>query len=185
MKTEINNEATIDYETPASKFVEMLHRDGAREYMGDMDSDRRLGYLEYEVAVRNGTTTGMDSVHKIPDNFVIQQAAERYFSLVDDAKRSLRFSQQELTIILNTTCSPVWQWYANMSVAGMVADDNGVDSLEELTPDSTLRLLIEKLVELSPAQNAALVDVCERIWRSQSGQPFDELCAELGMPLTD
>ena len=71
-----------------------------------------------------------------------------------------------------------------MSVAGMVADDNGVDSLEELTPDSGLRVLIEKLVELTPAENAALVDVCERVWRSQSGLPLDELCAELGMPLT-
>jgi hypothetical protein len=67
----------------------------------------------------------------------------------------------------------------------MVADDNGVESLEELEPESILRKLIEKLAHFSPTQNAALVDVCERVWRSQGGLPLDELCAELGMPLTE
>lgn len=185
MKTEINNEATIDYETPESKFVEMLHRDGAREYMGDFDSDTRLEYLSQEIAKRICAKAAEIPEHKVPNHFVIQQAAERYFSLVARATTSLRFSQRELTIILNTTCSPVWQWHAYQSVAGMVADDNGVESLEELAPDAILRLLIEKLAQLSPTQNAALVDICEMVWRSRSGRPLDELCAELGMPLTE
>jgi hypothetical protein len=184
MNTENNAQSTIDNEIPASKFVEMLQCDGAREYMVDYDSDTRLEYLNQEIAKRIGAKAPDIPEHKVPNHFIIQQAAERYFSLVAQETRSLHFSRQELTIILNTTCCPVWQWYPYVSVAGMVADDNGVESLEELEPDSILRQLIEKLAHFSPTQNVALVDVCERIWRSQSGLPFDELCAELGMPLT-
>ena len=185
MNTENNGQPTANYEAPASRFVEMLHSDGAREYMRDFDSDTRLEYLSKEIAKRIGSNAAEIPEHKVPNQFIIQQAAERYFSLVARATSSLHFSSQELTIILNTTCCPVWQWHAYQSVAGMVADDNGVESLKELEPDSILRQLIEKLAHFSPTQNAALVDVCERVWRSQSGLPFDELCAELGMPLTD
>lgn len=71
-----------------------------------------------------------------------------------------------------------------MSVAGMVADDQGVESLDELGLDSILRLLILKLAKLTPTENAALVDVCERVWRSKGGLPLDEMCLEFGMPLT-
>lgn len=184
MNTQTNSQSTIDYETPVSNFVKLLQSDGAREYARDFDWLTRLEYLTQEIGKRINHNADEINGHKIPNNFIIQQAAERYFSLVTRATRSLHFSQPEMTIILNSTCSPFWQWDAYMSVAGMVADDQGVESLDELEPDSILRLLILKLAKLSPTENAALVDVCERIWRSQSGLPLDELCVEFGMPLT-
>ncbi len=185
MNTEINSQSTTDYETPKSQFVKLLQLDGAREYIRDFDIDVRLELLKNEITKRIFSNASEITANAVPNHFVIQQAAERYFSLVTRATLSLHFSQPEMTIILNTTCSPVWQWHAYSSVAGMVADDNGVESMDELEPDSILRMLIKKLGQLSPTENAALVDICERVWRSQSELPLDELCAELGMPLTD
>ncbi len=185
MNTQAHSQSTIEYEAPKSQFVEMLHLDGAREYIRDFDSDVRLEYLKKEITKRIFANTSEITASTVPNHFVIQQAAERYFSLITRATRRLHFSQPEMTIILNTTCSPVWQWHAYSSVAGMVADDNGVEGLEDLEPNSILRLLIQKLAQLSPTENAALVDVCERVWRSHSELPLDELCAELEMPLTD
>lgn len=76
-----------------------------------------------------------------------------------------RFTSKELITILNCECGPVWQWDINMPVVAMVANDQGVDSLDEAPEGSKLRALLEKLLALSPSENAALVDACERVWR--------------------
>jgi hypothetical protein len=47
----------------------------------------------------------------------------------------------------------------------MVADSNGIESIEELQEGSAMRKLLEKLTLLTPLENAALVDACERVWR--------------------
>lgn len=109
MNTQTNSQTTTDYEIPKSQFVEMLHLDGAREYTRDFDRDVRLEYLKKEIAKRVCSNDSEINANAVPNHFVVQQAAERYFSLVTSATRSLHFSQPEMTIILNTTCSPFWQ----------------------------------------------------------------------------
>lgn len=185
MTTQINTDSTTDEGMPLSKFTQMLSQDGGREYARDFDSHRRLEFIQEQIASRNDAKAAVVPEHKIPDQFVIQQAAERYFLLVKGALTDLKFSREEITIVLNTTCGPVWQWDPWGNVAAMVANDNGVEGLKELPPDSTIRLLIEKLIPLTPLQNAALVDFCEKVWRSRNGLPFDELCAEVGLELTN
>jgi len=44
-----------------------------------------------------------------------------------------------------------------------------------------LRELLKKLVALSPLQNAALVDFCEKFWRARNDLGFEEQCAALGL----
>ena len=185
MNTEINIDSTTDEGMPSSEFMEMLNQDGGHEYAHDFESHRRLKFIEEQIASRNGARAAVAPEHKIPDHFVIQQAAERYFLLVNSALTELKLSQEDLTIILNTTCGPVWLWDLWHNVASMVANNNGIESLEELAPDSTMRLLIEKLMALTPLQNVALVDFCEKVWRTRSDLPFNERCAELGLELTE
>lgn len=97
----------------------------------------------------------------------MEQAGERYFSLVGRAQHSLRgrFTSAEFACILSVDCGSIWEWDAYSTVADMVADANGVGALDELEPKSVLRQLLYKLIELSPLENAALVDACEQIWR--------------------
>ncbi|WP_374662843.1 hypothetical protein [Inhella sp.] len=76
-----------------------------------------------------------------------------------------------MNTILNIECGPIWEWDPTLSVARMVADDQGVRRLKELQEDDPLRILLEKLVKLSPAEDGALVDICERIWRGH-GNPL-------------
>ena len=51
-----------------------------------------------------------------------------------------------------------------MSVATMVADGDGIDSIEALPIGSAMRSLLDKLIGLTVLENAALVDACERVW---------------------
>jgi hypothetical protein len=48
----------------------------------------------------------------------------------------------------------------------MVAADFGIELLSDVSEGSNLHILIEKLIRLSPTQEAALVDMCERYWRN-------------------
>ena len=76
-----------------------------------------------------------------------------------------KFSDSEFQVILNCECNDIWDWNTSTSVATMVADDNGIDSLDDMPNESPMRVLLEKLALLSPTENAALVDACERVWR--------------------
>lgn len=186
MNSEIKNDLTFDNGMPLASFVkDFLSGYDSREYSLDFESHQRGSYLPEQFAARNGSKSAVVAEHLVPNQFVIQQALERYFKLVHDALKDLEFSREDITIILNTTCGPYWQWDLGHNVASMVADDNGIDSLDELPSDSSMRLLLEKLIPLTQVQNAALVDFCEKFWRTRNNLPFDELCAELGLELVD
>jgi len=135
------------------------------EYSRDMYRDLRRSALLMEVDKRRGTDA-LVSDERYSSGFIVEQAAERFFSLVAVAERDLRgrFTEDEFLTILNAECTPIWQdRFANL--ATIVADDQGVESLDDLEPGHPLRVLLEKLIALTPLENAALVDVCERIWR--------------------
>ena len=185
MTTQINIDSTMNEGMPRATFMKLLNGEGGREYIRDFESHRRDSYLTEQITARNGANTALAAEHIIPNQFVVQQALDRYFTLVNDALRDLKFSRDDLTIILNTTCGPNWQWDLWHNVASMVADDNGIDSLQELSQDSSMRLLLENLIALTQLQNAALVDFCETFWRTRSNIPFDELCSVLGLELVD
>lgn len=67
----------------------------------------------------------------------------------------------------------------------MVADENGIDNPLLLASGSPMRVLLEKLMTLSLSENAALIDLCETVWRSTNNVSLDDLCTELGIPLAD
>ena len=136
------------------------------EYSNDINKPHRRGTLLEGVDARRGADR-LTSPERFSSGFIVEQAAERFFHLAFSAEAGLRgrFTPAEFSYILNAECTPIWSWDRFTSVATMVADDNGIDSLDELKEDAPLRTLLEKLVALTPLENAVLVDVCERVWR--------------------
>jgi hypothetical protein len=136
------------------------------EYDLDFDASLRRGALLHHIDERRGAA-GVSSRPLFSSGFIAEQAAHRYFMLVESALEGLkgRFTMDEFNTILNAECSAIWNWDIWVSVASMVADDNGIDTLDELVEGSPLRVLLEKLLALTQLENAALVDVCERVWR--------------------
>lgn len=67
-----------------------------------------------------------------------------------------------------------------------VADNHGVSELSQVDVNSMVIQLVNKLQKLSPLQDAALVDFCERYWREdrKGDFTFEELCSELGFELS-
>lgn len=169
-----------------SPLMKMISKDAVGiEQRYDFDVSNRMNQLEKEIKARDGAEKSIDLDGKFSSEFIIRQALERYFELLNEAIQSLDsiFTTCDMEIIINVNCSPFCQWNANKSVAGMVVDDHGIEQLSDLADDSDTRLLLEKLMHLSPTQNAALIDVCERFWRSAKGNSLEETFAEMNFIL--
>lgn len=113
------------------------------------------------VAARQGEGNACSS------RLIVEQAAQRFFELAQHAADGLRgrFTEREWGILLSCEPSPAWNWDRRTTVATMVAEDLGIEALDELHPDSEPRALLVKLNDLTPLENATLVDACERVWR--------------------
>jgi hypothetical protein len=143
-----------------------LPDDQCREYGRDfMRSARRMDLLD-AVGQRRGTDH-LTGPERFSSRFIVEQAAHRHFMLMQALQADLkgRFDEDEFRVMLNVECQPVWQWDTHMSIASMVANDLGLDSIDELPEGSPVRTLLEKLCALTISENAALVDACERVWR--------------------
>lgn len=137
-----------------------------RESSGDLMKPLRRDALIRAVDARRGTDD-LQGPERFSSGFIVEEAAHRYFMLLEEAQTQLKgnFSQRDFQVILNVECGPTWQWDPTHSVAAMVADDNGIEALDDLPEGSPMRQLLEKLLTLTPLENAALVDACERVWR--------------------
>jgi hypothetical protein len=169
-----------------AEFVNFLLADGGPDYEQDMECFHRTPYLRAKIEIRNGSSLP-EGREKFPNQFVAQVAAARFFRLTEMALLRLKkmFSLEEMTVILNLNCGPVISWDPTRSVAGMLADDIGIEHPSELLTGSTMRVLLDKLASLSSLENAALIDFCETLWRSLNGEPIEDLCVKLGMHLAD
>ncbi len=168
--------------SPASFLEVLLKESDAPHCYLDFGWPSRWKTLLKEVKARVRIST--DVYRSVSGPYIVESAAERYFALLQHARQSMAemFTEAEFVIMLNTTCSPLWEWNPWVTVASMVADDNGMESWDELAKGSDLRSLMERLVALSPLQNAALVDVCEQVWRNGSDMDLAELLKAAGLP---
>ncbi len=143
-----------------------LPAEECREFRYDFMKDMRRSVLISAVHARRGTDALVGD-ERFSSGFIVEQAAHRYFMLLDEAQTALkgRFTQDDFQVMLNVECQPTWNWDPAMSVAQMVADDQGIEALEDLSERSQMRQLLEKLLTLTSLENAALVDACERVWR--------------------
>lgn len=108
-------------------------------------------------------------VLNIPCDVPMVQASARYFMLLETAAEHLkgRFSSADFRFLLNTQCTPIWDWEPSHSLASMVADEYGIEDLDELDVGNPLRVFLERLLTLSPLEDAVLVDACEQVWRGR------------------
>jgi hypothetical protein len=157
---------------------------GAEETQ-DFDSSYRLSYLEQQYGMRSGKARALVPEDVFSAQFVMQQAAERYFLLLQGAVQSLDgvFSDAELSALLNSNCGPIWNCAPNASLAGLVADDRGIEDLDDLTDGCELKLLLQKLISLTTLQTVALTDLCERFWRNPSQGSVTEMFESMGLEL--
>lgn len=115
----------------------------------------------------NSLKARKSNVLNIPCDVPMVQASARYFMLLETAAEHLkgRFSSADFHFLLNTQCTPIWSWEPSHSLASIVADEYGIEELEELDVGNPLRVFLERLLTLSPLENAVLVDACEQVWR--------------------
>jgi len=140
---------------------------GAELYC-DFNASSRISAIEEAVKIRIGSQRTLDPNSQFSFQFVVQQALDRYFDLISSAVVSINstFTENEMIVILNANCSPVYNKSVGGTVACMVAGDLGIEQLSDLFDGSDLKNLLEKLTYLSPLQEAALIDICERFWRN-------------------
>lgn len=136
------------------------------EFGRDHDQPVRRQSLLMSIKARRGTDV-LCSPERFSSHLIVEQAAYRFFELVAGTEDALkgRFDSMDFSYMLNTTCTPIWSWDPDMPMATMVASDHGISSLDHIQEGHPLRKLLEKLIELTPLENAVLVDVCERVWR--------------------
>ena len=132
------------------------------EFEHDIDRYLRAETLREEIKRRQ--TYGKER-GEFSARYVVEVAGQRYFELLKVELSGLQgfLTEGELGVVLNTTCSPVWNWCAGETLASSVADDLGIESLNDDTP---MGQFVRKLSTLTQVQCLALVDACERIWRN-------------------
>lgn len=148
------------HKTPLMQALQSDSTDGA-EWAFDFDRFTRAEALLAETQRRRPYREDAGSFSA---GYTLEVAAQRYFELLNVELLSLQgfLTESELVALLNTTASPVWNWRAGFTLAGVVADDQGIESLED---DTRMGRFVRKLSSLTQSQCLALVDACERIWR--------------------
>jgi hypothetical protein len=148
---------------PKTLLMQALQSDSTDGAEGAFDSDR---YTRAETLLAEAQRRGpyREDAGSFSAGYTLEVAAQRYFELLNVELLSLQgfLTESELVALLNTTASPVWDWRAGFTLAGILADDQGIESLED---DTLMGRFVRKLSTLTHSQCVALVDACERIWR--------------------
>jgi hypothetical protein len=71
-------------------------------------------------------------------------------------------TSEEWRMLLNAFASPDIEWQPGLSLAGAVADDLGIDDLNEL--DAATSKSMQKLLRLSKSEQRAAFDLIKRYW---------------------
>lgn len=172
--------------TVASFEQSLMSPQAGGEQWFDLDRESRMQELVEEYNKRSGINESQPD-RALSPQYVVQQAAMRYFAMVSGAMWQLNdlFTEEEMSIVLTCTNSPVLTWRYGSSFANFVADEFGIESLDELEDGSTLKVLMLKLLELNAAQGLAMLDLCERYWRNPQSGSLSEVCEALGMKLAE
>jgi hypothetical protein len=80
-------------------------------------STRRVNLLK-AIDLRRGSENRIET-ERFSSGFIAEQAAHRYFMLLDSALAELKakFTEQEFSVMLNTQCTPIWQWQTRYRVS--------------------------------------------------------------------
>lgn len=157
---------------------------GAEDRFG-LDNKSKLHFLIQEICARNGGSIALSKDHVISSQFIVQQMSCNYANLLIETINSMsyRFTEDNLTTLLQVNCSPIWQTDFFKTPLQMVIDFYQVKSKDDLDKNPDVKDLIEKLEQLSVVENYALVDVCEQFWRNKRSGSFRENFKQLRLEL--
>ena len=172
----------------ATEFVQALTDSiGVSEHLFGMYSEQAADTVLRHYESRSGHIA-QTNAPRIPIQGVILQGMQRYHDLISQTLLTLQevFNADEIQILLTATNSDVTPWQYGRSLASDVADDFGIDSLDEVPDDTPMKSLLLKLIKLNNVQTLALTDFCERFWRNPGDkETISEDCESLGLKLAD
>lgn len=172
-----------------TKHVSDFHKRISEESHGnevheDSRREENVRFLEQAITLRQGLDE--EKKYRYSSTYLLEIAAGRYFRLLSFELSSLNglFTADELLQAANAVLGIGNAWFSPKSLAKMFAEENGLDSLEGSSPQVQLA---KKLWELTPLQNAALQDICERFFvtRMEDGESFRSVISRLGLELAD
>lgn len=132
----------------------------------EFDCQTRHNFLRVRIEARRGDRNRPYSRNSA--GYVLEEAAKRHFQLMEVTIEGLRgkFDEVDFAFLLNTNCSTVWRVDHYIDLPGCVLDYLGIyASTPDEIDDENLRRLIDKLNDLSPTEQLAVVEACELVWR--------------------
>lgn len=177
----------IENNVSANEFIQSLE-DSIEDSLHVLALDSEIAaekLLRHYESRKNPTEQANE--YPIPIQGVILQGMERYDDLIGQTLEDMQgmFNAEEIRILLSATNAEVTRWSYGRSLASDVADDLGIESLDEVAEDTPLKSLLLKLLELDSTQTLALTDFCERYWRNPQSGDLDDVCESLGLKLRD
>jgi len=128
----------------------------------------RLQYVREQIESRRGNRAA--GVLRFSQGFVAEQALERYFRTVADTQESLRgrFDASDFDWMLNARPEAIWRWtYGDLAAEVLDTFRYAGDADEESAAPAIVDLA-RRLAELTPIEQVAFADACERVFRGYS-----------------
>lgn len=132
----------------------------------EFDCEKRLNFLKVRIEARRGNRSRPHG--RISAGYVMEEAAKRHFQLMEVTFESLRgkFDEVDFEFLLITNCSPVWRVGHYIDLPSCVLDNlSSYASTPTELEDDNLKRLIDKLKDLSPTEQLAVIEACELVWR--------------------
>ena len=132
----------------------------------EVDCERRLNFLRVRIEARRGNRSRPHS--RLSSGYVIEEAAKRHFQLMEVTFESLRgkFDEVDFEFLLIANCTRAWRVDHHVDLPGCVLDNlHSYASTPEELDDENLKRLIDKLKDLSPTEQIAVIEACELVWR--------------------
>jgi hypothetical protein len=183
-KVSVANQPGNSNETSYMEEISRLASQFNEEF--DIDLENEILFVQEQVATRNLSNLS-ESEQENFKKVISYQGQYRYFQLINDAIQTMGsiFTKTEMVTILNANCAAVAQINVYNTVAGMVADDLEIEDPNALSDDSTAKILLKKLSRLTVIQNVALIDVCERFFRSKGDDSFHSKLSGMNFELLE
>lgn len=145
----------------------------------------RLGFLEFEICIRNGGAIALSKDQVISSQYIIQQMAFNYGQIIRSTTESMSgyFTKANMAILLSINESPIWQTNVYETPLEMISKHYELEKERKIV-NSELNCLLEKLQGLSFIENLTLIDICEQFWRNKRPGTLEDNLKHLNLNLS-
>ena len=161
--------------TKISKYKQKL-LNTTENYYFELYKTRHSKDIENNIKLRSNL---IYDAEPIPISHIIEKSLQTYFSLLKNELGNLKkiFNIYEIIDIFDHIETPSFCFEINNLIIDDIAECLGVENWNDFFDDyPEYQLFINKLLKLTPLQNAALVDFCERfLIQSNEGAFLEKL----------